>query len=171
MLHQHLRELPATPGCFPGPRLTVTSRTSFAFDQQRIIVADEESAATAFIVDTLRRDGHCVTQATDAWSATSDCELRDCHLFIIGAGIDSVPSIELIQQLRDRLPALAILCLAGRVRSTTALEARLPPGVPILREPFTAEKLRAAVQTLLPQLRMGSVFASRPAVPTLLSGS
>jgi hypothetical protein len=29
------------------------------------------------------------------------------------------------------------------------MEARLPPGIPILREPFTAEQLRAAVEPLL----------------------
>lgn len=153
----------------PGSKVTVISRTSFAFDRQRIVVADEESPAAAFIVDTLRRDGHCVTQATDALSATADFELRGCHLFIIGAGSDGVPSIELIQELRDRLPALAILCLADRVWSTPDLESQLPSEVPVLREPFTAEKLRAAVRPLLPQLRMGSVLASRAVIPALLS--
>lgn len=145
------------------------SRTNFTFDRQRIVVADDESASADFIVDTLRRDGHCVTQATDALSATSDFGLRDCHLLIMGAGIDSVPSIELIQELRDRLPALAILCLADEVWSTPDFESRLPADVPILREPFTAEALRAAVRPLLPRLLMGSVFASRAATPASLS--
>jgi hypothetical protein len=35
-------------------------------------------------------------------------------------------------------------------RSTLEVEAQLPYDVPILREPFTADELRAAVRPLLP---------------------
>jgi hypothetical protein len=48
-----------------------------------------------------------------------------------------------------RLPTLAILYLANKRRSSTELEAQLPYDVPILREPFTADELRAAVRPLL----------------------
>ena len=56
----------------------------------------------------------------------------------------------MILELREHLPELAILYLANRARSTPDLERQLPRNVPILREPFTAHQLRAAVRYLLP---------------------
>jgi hypothetical protein len=53
--------------------------------------------------------------------------------------------LDLILELRDYLPWVAILYLANRGRSTPELERRLPGNVPILSEPFTADELRAAV--------------------------
>ncbi|MBA3893978.1 MAG: hypothetical protein H0X69_09825 [Gemmatimonadales bacterium] len=57
--------------------------------------------------------------------------------------------IDLIHQLRRHRHALPILYLANLGRSTPELEAQLPSDVPILRNPFTADKLRSAVQALL----------------------
>jgi hypothetical protein len=51
----------------------------------------------------------------------------------------------LIQTLRRHLRAIRIIYIANIGRSTPALEAQLPPDVPILREPFTADELRAVV--------------------------
>jgi DNA-binding NtrC family response regulator len=138
------------------------------FDHNRIVVADEESVAVAFIIHTLRRDGHCVTHATDALSGTLDIMLYDCHLLISGTKVDGVARIDLIDELRERLPHFAILYLAANGGSTPELEAQLPSNVPILREPFTAEELRSAVRPLLPQLRIGSSLArsARAAPPS-----
>ena len=44
---------PATPGPFPGPRFTVSPPTAYAFDRQRIVVAEEDSFTAAIIVATL----------------------------------------------------------------------------------------------------------------------
>jgi DNA-binding response OmpR family regulator len=60
-----------------------------------------------------------------------------------------VVGIDLILELRDHLPELAVLYLSASGRSTPELEARLPHTVPILREPFTPDQLRAAVRYLL----------------------
>ena len=57
--------------------------------------------------------------------------------------------IDLIHQLRRHRHARPILYLANPGRSTPALEAQLPSDVPILRNPFTADQLRSAVQALL----------------------
>jgi DNA-binding response OmpR family regulator len=60
-----------------------------------------------------------------------------------------VAGLDLIHGLRAQLPKLPILYLANRGRSTAQLERRLPEDVPILREPFSARELRAAVRALL----------------------
>ncbi|HEY7614919.1 MAG TPA: hypothetical protein VH764_18110, partial [Gemmatimonadales bacterium] len=63
--------------------------------------------------------------------------------------VEGVPGVDLIRYLRTRLPDLPVLYVANIGRSTPELEAELPPGVPIIREPFTADELRAAVRPFL----------------------
>lgn len=117
------------------------------------------------IVHTLRRDGHCVVQAPDALSATAFFSLAQCHLLISSIRMEGMTRIDLLEELRERLPVLPILYVADVRYSTTELEAQLPRDVPILRAPFTTAELQAAVRPLLPRLRTGTILAAgeRPA--------
>jgi DNA-binding response OmpR family regulator len=127
----------------------MTVRTP-GFNGRHIVVADEDKAVVSFVIDTLRGDGHAVFHAYDGLSATELAQaLKVCDLVISNTRFEGEPGIDLIHQLRKRMPALPILYLANTGRSTPELERDLPPDVPILREPFTAEKLRAGVNTLL----------------------
>jgi len=118
---------------------------------RHIIVADEDPAVVAFVLHLLREDGHAAFHAYDALSATQlAAALQDhCDLLISNTKVVGADGVELIRQLRGKLPKLPILYIANIGRSTPELEAKLPPDVPILREPFTAEQLRAAVGHLL----------------------
>jgi hypothetical protein len=51
--------------------------------------------------------------------------------------------------LRQTKPELPIIHPANIGRSTPELEAQLPDGIPILREPFTAEDVRTAIRPIL----------------------
>lgn len=135
-------------------------RTSFVFDRQRIVVAGEDSVALAFAIATLRHDGHCVTHAADLQSASWDLALGECHLLVTGSGIGAAARADLLRELRQRLPALAVLCLTGDLEPARGRQPRPRPGTATLSEPFTAEALRSAVRPLLPRLRLGSVLAS-----------
>jgi hypothetical protein len=57
--------------------------------------------------------------------------------------------VELIHELRLRLPWVPVLYLADGEGSKPEIERELHPGVAILREPFTVEQLREAVRPLL----------------------
>jgi two-component system, cell cycle sensor histidine kinase and response regulator CckA len=117
---------------------------------RHIIVADEDPAVVAFIMHLLRQDGHTVFHAYDAMSATQLAAALDyCDLVISNTKVVGADGVELIRQLRGKRPDLPILYIANIGRSTPEIEAKLPPGVPILREPFTAEQLRAAIGSLL----------------------
>jgi DNA-binding response OmpR family regulator len=117
---------------------------------RRIIVADEDKAAVAFIIHTLREDGHTVFHAYDVLSAVQlALELPICDLVISNTKVEGIDGALLIQRLRKDRPNVPIIYLANTGRSTPEVEASLPPGVLILREPFTAPKLRAAVNAKL----------------------
>jgi two-component system, OmpR family, response regulator len=121
------------------------------FPGRRILVADEDPKVVEFIIQTLREDGHAVFHAYDGLSATQLAfALNDAvHLLISNTRVAGTPGIQLIYELRTRQPSLPILYIANIDRSTPAIEAKLPRDVPILREPFTAEQLRAMVDSLL----------------------
>jgi DNA-binding response OmpR family regulator len=139
---------------------------SLGFDGRYIVVADEDRAIAGLVIETLLRDGHAVFQAYDGVSAVqlSLC-LKICDLVITNTRVGGRPGVDLIHDLRQYSPKQAILYLANRGRSTPKLEAQLPANVPVLREPFTAEELRAAVGALLPRrlrLSLGGASARQP---------
>jgi DNA-binding response OmpR family regulator len=120
------------------------------FDGRHIVVADEDRAVAGFVIETLRCDGHAVFHAYDGLSATElATALKICDLVISNTKFEGEAGIDLIHQLRKLMPALPILYLANNGRSTPEIERELPPDVPILREPFTAEELRTHVAVLL----------------------
>jgi DNA-binding response OmpR family regulator len=115
-----------------------------------VIVADGDPAVVTFVMQTLRNDGHTVFHASDGLSAVELAFALDrCHLVISNTNVDGVAGLELVRQLRHQQPTLPILYLATVEGSTPDIESRLPPNVPILREPFTADALRAVVGALL----------------------
>ena len=120
------------------------------FSGRQVLVADEDPDAVGFMIRALREDGHAVFHAYDGRSALRLClALTQCDLLISNTKVDDVSGVELIAQLRAQLPDLPILYLANLARSTPEIERRLPADVPILREPFGAAELRAAVNGLL----------------------
>jgi DNA-binding response OmpR family regulator len=116
-------------------------------DRPRIVIADEDPTLVQFVIRTLRKDGNAVFHAYDALSALQLATSLDrCDLLISNTRVEGVPGVELIHELRKRHPDLPILYVANMGRSNPEIESHLPSGVPILREPFTAEELRAAVR-------------------------
>jgi CheY-like chemotaxis protein len=117
---------------------------------RRIIVADEDRDAVAFIVRTLREDSHEVFHAYDVLSAVQlAMALPECDLVISNTKVEGIDGVGLILRLRQQRPLLPIVYLANDGRSTPELESALPPDVPIVREPFTPEKLREVVNSMV----------------------
>jgi CheY-like chemotaxis protein len=114
---------------------------------RHIIVADEDPVAVATIVRILRADGHAVFHAYDVLAATQLAfSVLPCDLVVSDTKVEGSDGVELITMLRQRKPDVPVIYLANTGRSTPELEAKLPADVPILREPFTEEKVRAAVR-------------------------
>jgi DNA-binding response OmpR family regulator len=121
-----------------------------SFDARRIVVADEDRQAVAFIIDILRDEGHIVFHAYDVLSATQLAYALDrIDLLISNTKVAGADGVDLILRLREDRPKLPIVYLANSGRSSPEIERRLPPDVPIVREPFTAEELRGVVRAML----------------------
>jgi CheY-like chemotaxis protein len=137
-----------------------------SFDGRYIVVADEDRVVASLVIETLLHDGHAVFQAYDGLSAVQlALGLKVCDLVISNTRVGGVAGLELIHELRAELPELPIVYLANEGRSWRGLERQLPDDVPVLREPFTAEELRAVVSPLLTaglESRARAKKASRP---------
>jgi DNA-binding response OmpR family regulator len=117
-----------------------------------IVVADEDRTIANFVMDTLETEGHSVFWAYDGISAIElALGLKVCDLVISNSRVGGQAGIDLIIDLRERLPWLSILYLANDARSTPQAERNLPADVPILREPFSSDDLLSAVRQLLRQ--------------------
>jgi two-component system response regulator VicR len=120
------------------------------FEGRYIVVADEDRTVANVVIETLSDEGHAVFLAYDGLTATQlALGLKICDLVISNSHIGGMPGVELIHELRARMPWVPILYLANE-RSTPQLERQLPSDVRVLREPFTADELREAVRPLLP---------------------
>ena len=127
----------------------MSSPTPYAFDRQRIIVAEEDAVTSTLIIRTLGRDGHCVSLDPVALSSVSG--LAHCHLLITSLRVAGVVRMDLLEELREFWPDLPILFLAH--------EGPIPGNLPTLCVPFTAEELQAVVRRLLPALTFGTILA------------
>jgi DNA-binding NtrC family response regulator len=121
-----------------------------AGDSRRIIVADEDPKVVAFILKTLREDGHAVFHAYDGLAAMELIFASErIDLVITDTRVAGLPGIQLVHEIRRNRPDLPMLDIANIDRSTPAIESKLPRDVPILREPFTANDVRSMVGPLL----------------------
>jgi DNA-binding response OmpR family regulator len=114
-----------------------------------IVCADRDRKLLDMIVRTLREDNHCVFQAYDGLAALELCvSLRRIDLLITNTSMPGLNGPQLIRQVREELPMLAILYVRN-LDSPDEVPDSLPPDVPTLPEPFTPDQLRAAVRPLL----------------------
>ena len=117
-----------------------------------VVIADEDSTVVEFLLRVLRGAGFKAFHAFDGLAAVElSVELRQVDLLISNTRVSGMPGVELIHALRAQRPSLPVIYIANIGRSTPELEAMLPRNIPILREPFSADELLAAVRQRLPR--------------------
>ena len=88
-------------------------------------------------------------QAYDGLAALELClNLRKIDLLVTNTNMPGLNGPMLIRQVREEMPTLPVLYVKN-LDSPDGTPEGLPPDVPTLAEPFTAEQLLAAVRPLL----------------------
>jgi two-component system, cell cycle sensor histidine kinase and response regulator CckA len=91
-----------------------------------------------------------VFQASDGLAALElSLSLRNVDLLITNTHMPEMNGPQLIRQVRRQLPNLPILSVKNADAEHGGVPDGLPPDVPTLQEPFTAEQLLDAVRPLL----------------------
>jgi CheY-like chemotaxis protein len=112
------------------------------------VCTDRDRKLLDVMVSTLRQDAHLVFQAADGHDALEmSLALRKVDLLITDTHIQGLTGPQLILQVRRELPDLPILYIENA--DEHGGPDGLPPDVPTLRDPFTAEDLLGTVRSLL----------------------
>ncbi|MBV7537113.1 response regulator [Duganella sp. sic0402] len=136
-------DAPATPTPAPSSPLSAGAET--------ILVVEDEEDVRESTVDLLAALGYAVLSSADAEQAA--------HLIEDGAHIDllftdvimpgKVSSLELSELVQRKLPKAQVLFTSGYAEGVLAHDGKLPPGVHLLRKPYTVEVLSSRIRHLL----------------------
>jgi PAS domain S-box-containing protein len=143
---------------------------------ETILVAEDDAAVRATVVEILGQLGYRVLTAPDAASALTVIQsgMPIDLLFTDVVMPGTLRSPELARLARLKLPAIAVLFTSGYTENSIVHGGRLDPGVELLGKPYTREALarrirkvldarQSAAPRALPVSRPGGTGPSRPA--------
>jgi len=118
---------------------------------ETILVAEDDEAVRATVVEMLTQLGYRVLKASDAASALAVIEsgVPIDVLFTDVVMPGTLRSPELARIARERLPNLAVLFTSGYTENAIVHGGRLDPGVELLGKPYTRERLARRIRQVL----------------------
>jgi PAS domain S-box-containing protein len=135
---------------------------------ETVLVAEDDEAVRATVVEMLTQLGYRVLKAADAASALAVIEsgVPIDVLFTDVVMPGTLRSPDLARMARERLPNLAVLFTSGYTENSIVHGGRLDPGVELLGKPYTRESLARRIrQVLANQRNRVHVESVPPAVP------
>jgi PAS domain S-box-containing protein len=132
---------------------------------ETILVAEDDEAVRATVVEMLSGLGYRVLKAPDAASALAviDSGIPIDLLFTDVVMPGRLRSPELARMARERLPNLAVLFTSGYTENAIVHGGRLDPGVELLGKPYTRERLARRIRQVLASQKGRPVQAPAPA--------
>ncbi len=131
--------------------LTPTGAAPVTGGTETVLVAEDDDAVRATVVDMLSELGYRVLTAKDAASALTVIES--------GAAVDllftdvvmpgPLKSTELARKARERIPGIAVLFTSGYTENSIVHGGRLDAGVELLSKPYTREALARKIRQVL----------------------
>ncbi len=118
---------------------------------ETILVAEDDAAVRATVVEMLTGLGYRVLKAPDATAALAviDSGVPIDLLFTDVVMPGHLRSPELARLARERLPGLAVLFTSGYTENAIVHGGRLDPGVELLGKPYTRERLARRIRQVL----------------------
>ncbi len=139
---------------------------------ETILVAEDDEAVRATVVEMLTQLGYRVLKASDAASALAVIEsgVPIDVLFTDVVMPGTLRSPELARIARERLPNLAVLFTSGYTENAIVHGGRLDPGVELLGKPYTRERLARRIRQVLAKQKALPVAQEAPALSTDAGG-
>ncbi len=122
---------------------------------ETVLVAEDDEAVRATVVEMLTQLGYRVLKAADAASALAVVEsgVPIDVLFTDVVMPGTLRSPDLARMARERLPNLAVLFTSGYTENSIVHGGRLDPGVELLGKPYTRESLARRIRQVLANQR------------------
>jgi two-component system, cell cycle sensor histidine kinase and response regulator CckA len=115
-----------------------------------VLVVEDDPGVRALTANTLSRHGYRVLQAADASGvdAMSEAALRAVDVLLTDMVMPMVSGRVLARHLRHRFPGIGVVYMSGYAGRPDGQGA--PDDYPLLRKPFTAAELLAAIKPAVP---------------------
>jgi CheY-like chemotaxis protein len=113
-----------------------------------ILLVDDDPDVRNVLADVLRSAGHTVVEASGGSLALAALEAARPDLLLVDFAMPDMNGAELAREVRERRPRLPIVFASG-FADTEAIERAMGPGATVLRKPFRAEQLFAAIGAAL----------------------
>ncbi len=126
-----------------------------------VLVADDDDELRGLVAETLRLDGYVVVEARDGaellsvLSDTLDDPLARPDVIITDVLMPKLSGLGVLEELRRARVRLPVVMMTGFAPASVAAVAKRLGAVGVLKKPFDADDLRAAIQTAQPNPRVG----------------
>jgi two-component system, NtrC family, response regulator AtoC len=141
----------------------------------RILIADDEPGIREFLGDSLRLDGHEITEAVDGRDALRKAEERSFDLVLTDLKMPNADGLTVLRKLRETQPEVEVIVLTAHGSVESAVEAMKLGAFDYLQKPLgSPDELRILVARALEHRRLVDVKAradtTTPDVPPLTYG-
>ncbi|MDN4051987.1 response regulator [Massilia sp. YIM B02763] len=132
---------------------------------ETILVAEDDEAVRATVVEMLTELGYRVLKAGDASAALTviDSGVHVDLLFTDVVMPGPLRSPELARKARERLPELAVLFTSGYTENAIVHGGRLDRGVELIGKPYTKEHLARKIRHVLANEQQKRIAQAAPA--------
>jgi len=114
-----------------------------------VLVVDDDRLVRRFVVDSLRDIGYRTLEADGGGTALAMLDTATIDVLVVDFAMPGMNGAEVARAVKDRQPHAATLLISGYADSA-AIDAAVQ-GARLLRKPFNAEELAAAIAELLPR--------------------
>ena len=117
----------------------------------RILLCDDDDSVRTFVARALDEAGYVVESVSDGRTAVQLSRNTPIGLLVVDFAMQGMNGADVIAAVRAFRPDLPVLMITGYA-DTDAVAGRAP-GIPVLRKPFEAEALLAAVREAIENAR------------------
>jgi two-component system, cell cycle sensor histidine kinase and response regulator CckA len=118
---------------------------------EMVLVVDDELIVREIVKSSLEAAGYHVLTANDGIDALALFAHRgkEINAVVVDLLMPNLDGPATIKTLRKMNPAVCIMAISGHEDAAKHATSHLPPSVPILRKPFTAQKLMATIHEMI----------------------
>ncbi len=118
---------------------------------QCILVVEDEVTVRRIVVQTLRRSGFTVQEATDGLEALQllNDPQQEFDLLLTDIVMPAMTGIELAERMAEQRPNLSVIYMSGYAPEIVGEGSPLPEGAVLLRKPFSLSSLLRTVNSQL----------------------
>ena len=119
-----------------------------------VLVVDDEPTVRWTVAESLRQDGHSVTEARDGTEAAGVLGKRSFDVVVTDIRMPGIDGLSLFRQIRSQQPATAVILMTAFARASDAVEALKEGASDYLTKPFDVDEITVRVARLQEQYNL-----------------